>query len=57
VGDGNSTIFSIDPLLDGRPLMVRFNRSYVSYDYKLVLVEDMFTMGWGMNGEAWKWRR
>jgi len=57
VGDGNSTIFWIDPLLDGRPLMVRFNILYVLYDNKLVLVEDMFTMGWGMNGEAWKWRR
>jgi hypothetical protein len=47
VGDGNSTIFWIDPWLEGQPLMVRFRRLYELADNKLVSMEDMFTIGWG----------
>jgi hypothetical protein len=34
-----------------------FKRIYELPDSKLVIVEDMFSMRWGVNGEAWKCRR
>jgi len=47
VGDENSTLFWIDPWLDGLPLKGSFRRLYELADNKLATVEDMFSMGWG----------
>ena len=36
---------------------VRFNRLYDLSLFKGALVSDMCHLGWGMDGEAWRWRR
>jgi len=57
VGDGMSTLFWVDPWLEGKPLCQMFVRLYELAENKLDMVADMFARGWGVNGEAWKWRR
>ena len=57
VGDGVSTLFWVDPWLEGKPLCSLFPRLYELAENKLVMVAEMFARGWGVNGEAWKWCR
>jgi len=37
--------------------MVRFMRLYDLSIFKGKLVYDMCQLGWGKEGEAWRWRR
>jgi len=39
------------------PFELRFRRLFDLADNKLVFVTEMHFLGWGVNGEAWKWRR
>lgn len=57
MGNENFTLFWLDLWLDGTPMNDSFRRIYELPDNKLVIVEDMFSMGWGVNGEACKCRR
>jgi hypothetical protein len=57
VGNGVSTLFWCDPWLDGVSLESKFRRLFELEENKLITVADMKLLGWGVNGEAWKWRR
>jgi hypothetical protein len=57
VGDGRDTLFWVDPWLDECPLIRSFGRLYDLAENKLATVSEMFELGWGVGGEAWKWRR
>ncbi|GAU37723.1 hypothetical protein TSUD_382160 [Trifolium subterraneum] len=57
VGDGSDTYFWIDPWVDEIPLCVRFGRLFDLAENKLRTVAEMFFLGWGVDGEAWEWRR
>ncbi|KEH42387.1 hypothetical protein MTR_1g068995 [Medicago truncatula] len=57
VANGSSTLFWKDPWLDGESLEVRFHRLFELAYIKLATVAEMFTLGWDVNGEAWKWCR
>lgn len=57
VGDATSTMFWLDPWLGGMLLKESFGRLYELADKKLAIVEHMFIIGWGENGEACKWCR
>jgi hypothetical protein len=56
VGDGESTLFWVNPWQEGKPLCSLFSRLYELTKFKLDMVAEMFERGWGVNGEAWKWR-
>ncbi|PNX65199.1 receptor-like protein kinase ANXUR2, partial [Trifolium pratense] len=45
------------PWLDETPLCERFGRLYVLSETKSFTVAEMFTLGWGLDGAAWVWRR
>jgi len=55
VGDGVSTLFWVDPWLEGKPLCSVFVQLYELSRNKLELVANMYARGWGVNGEAWNW--
>ena len=55
--DGTSTLFWKDSWLDGSSLDVSFRRLFELTDNELIIVVDMYLLRWGVNGEAWKWRR
>lgn len=57
LGDEASTLFWKDPWTDGIPLNVRFSRLFNLVENKLASITKMNKLGWGGNGEAWKWRR
>ncbi|GAU41584.1 hypothetical protein TSUD_271930 [Trifolium subterraneum] len=57
VGNGRDTLFWLDPWLEECPLQRSFYRLYDLAKNKSVSVADMFEAGWGIGGEAWKWRR
>ncbi|CAJ2632912.1 unnamed protein product [Trifolium pratense] len=57
VGDGSDTLFWTDPWLDEIPSCERFGRLYVLSETKSFTVAEMFTLGWGLDGAAWVWRR
>lgn len=57
MGDGSSTLFCSDPLLDGRQLNVRFRRLYDLFENKLATLTKMNSLGWEVDEEAWFWRR
>jgi len=57
VGNGRNTLFWVDVWIGGVALSVRFSKLY---DFSLemeISVSDMFQLGWGVDGEAWRWRR
>jgi len=56
VGDGVSTLFWVDPWLEGKPLCRLFTRLYELPENKLDTVAEMFARGWGVNEEARKLR-
>ncbi|GAU44755.1 hypothetical protein TSUD_246480 [Trifolium subterraneum] len=57
VGDGLDTFFWTDPWLGGTPLCERFGRLFDLAETKRRTVAEMFSLGWGADGEAWEWRR
>ncbi|CAJ2652040.1 unnamed protein product [Trifolium pratense] len=57
VGDGSDTLFWTDPCVDETPLCERFGRLFALSETKLRTVAEMFSMGWGMDGATWVWRR
>lgn len=57
MGNGRSAFFWTDPWLGGVALAVRFRCLYELSVNKHSTVEDMFALGWGEDGETWKWRR
>ncbi|GAU17962.1 hypothetical protein TSUD_330870 [Trifolium subterraneum] len=57
VGDGVETFFWTDPWLDGIPLCERFQRLFDLSVNKSSTVAGCFSLGWGIGGEAWVWRR
>jgi len=57
VGDGCHTLFWEDPWLDDVPLAVIFSRLFELSNFKLATVREMFRLGWGADGGAWRWRR
>ncbi|GAU13302.1 hypothetical protein TSUD_42560 [Trifolium subterraneum] len=57
VGGGCGSLFWLDPWLEDNPLSRSFSRLYDLAVDKNILVADMFAAGWGVGGEAWKWRR
>ncbi|GAU35008.1 hypothetical protein TSUD_103310 [Trifolium subterraneum] len=56
-GNGESTLFWFDSWLDGGPLCNRFRRIFYLYVDKNVSVAEMYMLGWGVEGEEWRWRR
>ena len=57
VGDGESTLFWVDPLIEGKPLCEKYVRLFELAENKLDTVDSMFARGCGVNGEAWKWHQ
>lgn len=57
MGDGVSTLFWADPWLDGKPLCKAFMRLFQLAENKFETVANMFSRGWGANGEAWRWHQ
>jgi len=57
VGNGANTLFWLDRWVGDVPLCVRFSRLYDLSENKLAAVAQMFSWGWEVGGEAWKWRR
>jgi len=57
VGDGAQTLFWWDPWIDGMVLKNSFSRLFDLAINKMTTVTEMYSLGWGEDGEAWKWRR
>ena len=57
MGDGKQTNFWSDVWIGGVSLKERFSILFELSVDKWVSVFDMFQLGWGENGEPWKWRR
>jgi len=57
VGNGKNIYFWSDVLVGGVSFKERFSRLLELSVDKWVSVFDLFQLGWGVNGEAWKWRR
>jgi len=51
------TLFWKDLWIGELLLEVRFRRLFELADNKLVTIAKMHCFGWGVNGEAWKWRK
>lgn len=56
VGNGKLTLFWSDVWVGGVSFRDRFNRLFDLSVFKGVSVFDMCQLGWGEEGEAWKWR-
>jgi len=54
VGDGRDTLFWTDPWLEGGPVAVRFRRLYDLSVSKNCTVKEMFELGVGEGGNAWR---
>ena len=57
LGDGINTNFWEVVWISGVSLKESFSRLFELSVEKWVSVFDMFKLGWGKNGEVWKWRR
>jgi len=57
VGDGAHTLFWWDPWIDELVLKNSFGRLFDLSNNKMATVTKMYSLGWGEEGEAWKWRR
>ncbi|GAU46155.1 hypothetical protein TSUD_401590 [Trifolium subterraneum] len=57
IGNGREALFWKDPWLDDCSLARSFGRLFDLAENKLITVHDMYEAGWGVGGEAWKWRR
>ena len=56
VEDGRTTMFLQDPWLDDVPLTTSYARLF-ELSKNLATVMEMFELGWGVDGDAWKWKR
>ena len=56
VGDGSTTLFWVDPWLGDIPLATSYARLFELSKNKQATVLEMYTLGWGVGGEVWKWR-
>ncbi|GAU24870.1 hypothetical protein TSUD_115940 [Trifolium subterraneum] len=57
VGDGSDTSLWTDPWMEGVPLCERFRRLFDLARNKMRTVAEMFSLGWGVDGETWEWQR
>jgi len=57
VGDGENTLFWHDRWCSEAPFRDRFSRLFDLALNKSITVKEMFVLGWGVGGEAWRWRR
>jgi len=57
VGDGSDTLFWHDRWLGDAPLCRRFDHLFGLALNKHITVAEMFTHGWEVRGDAWRWRR
>jgi len=57
VGDGAQTLFWWDPWIDRLVLKNTFSRLFDLATNKMATVAEMYSLGWGEEGEAWKWQR
>jgi len=57
VGDGEDTLFWHDRWCGDASLRVCFTKLYDLALNKSITVKDMFLLGWGEGGEAWRWLR
>lgn len=57
VGDGSTTLFWEDPWLFNGSLAELFPRLFELSETKETTVWEMFVLGWGADGGAWRWRR
>ncbi|PNX90844.1 cysteine-rich receptor-like protein kinase, partial [Trifolium pratense] len=57
VGDGSDTLFWTDPWLGETPFRERFGRLFDLAETKQCTVAELSSLGWGIDGEAWVWRR
>ena len=46
-----------DPWIDGMVMKNSFSRFFDLATNKMATVAEMYSLGWGEEGEAWKWRR
>ena len=56
-GNRLNTLFWLDRWVGDVPLRVRYRRLFDLFDNKLVIVAQMFALGWDEGGGAWRWRR
>lgn len=57
VGDGVSSLLWKEPWLNGVSLADRYARLLDLVINKCATVVGLSSLGWEVNGEAWKWRR
>ena len=57
VGDGKDTYFWTDWWVGDAPLCEKFCRLFDLSVVQKATVAEMFVLGWGEGGGAWKWRR
>lgn len=57
VGNGKGTMFWLDVLAGGVAFRDRFSRLFDLSLLKEVSVFEASQLGWGEDGEVWKWRR
>jgi hypothetical protein len=57
VGNGEETLFWLDPWLGDVPLSVRYRRLFDLSLYRSSTVAAMSDLGWESGGAAWAWRR
>jgi hypothetical protein len=53
-GDGTKTFFWIDTCVDRTPLCVRIQCLFDLAVNKLSTMAELFSLRWGIRGEAWK---
>jgi hypothetical protein len=56
VGDDNNTLFWWDPWINGVVLKNTFSRLFYLSINKMTTVAGMYALGWGEEGNAWRWR-
>ena len=57
VGDGSNTLFWYDRWIADVLLVRRFDHLFGLALNKLSTVSEMFTLGWEVGGDAWRWGR
>jgi len=57
VGDGAQTLFWWDPWIDELVLKNSFSHLFDLAINKIATVAEMYSFGWGVEGDAWQWRR
>ena len=57
LGNGKHTLFWSDVRCGEGSFRVRFSRLFELSELKDISVFDMYHLGWGEDGEAWRWRQ